>query len=82
MFLSIKKKRKCIKNCTFAQVYQNFVVIINEEGLYLIYKNLIVHKKEANVIACDIKSLKYYLLNCKICTKKLNDIFFILSLFH
>lgn len=78
----VYKKTVKILNCTSADVFGSFFLLANRDGIFLIYKDLIVFKKEKNVIGGNIKKMKYYSAGNNIVKKTLADLFFMLSLFY
>ncbi|ELQ76813.1 hypothetical protein THOM_0202 [Trachipleistophora hominis] len=78
----VYKKMACIKNCTFADYYKNLYLVVNREGIFLIYKSLIIFKKENNVVGGSIKNMFYYQTSKYVMKRTLGDLFFLLGLFY
>ncbi|ELA47344.1 hypothetical protein VCUG_01113 [Vavraia culicis subsp. floridensis] len=78
----VYKSTTCIQNCTFADYYKNLYLLVNGEGIFLIYKNLIIFKREKNVVGGNIKTMSYYHTEKRVIKKTLYDLFFLLSLFY
>lgn len=79
--ISVYKKKCLILNVNFVDYYKKFLFCCTSDSIYLIYKGVIVCKKESNVIGGSIKKMNYRILNNYIQKKSMADMLFLLGLF-
>lgn len=79
-FLIYKKKCK-ITNLIFFDSYKNFKLAITPENVFLIYKNLIICKKEENVIGASLKKQEIFTFQEFLSGNDFSEFYFLLGMY-